>query len=104
MLAEYDVNDRKKEHQIIEDDFEKNLEKFESNCSELRLVKAKKHNLPDATIVINVTQSLETLWMQVGRNHKDKINKAKKAVLNSVFSIQYSALHEDAEKFYELYA
>lgn len=89
--------------QILEN-FQLEYQKKSDYLLSLWLKPSKKHNLPDATIVVDTSKPLDQLRADIWRNTKDKIKKAEKVVTSSEFWVLSSTSQEDYEKFYELYA
>lgn len=76
---------------------------FYFQCLNLGLVSAKKHNMPDATIVIDLHKTKEELWADISKNTKEKIKKAEKGIVSHKLHIAQADKISDYELFYELY-
>lgn len=76
---------------------------FDTQCRWLGLYPALKHNLPDATIIIDCSKAKEELRLDIGRNTKDKIKKAERSIISGQFVVSSSWLGSHADLFYSLY-
>lgn len=67
------------------------------------LKQSRKHNLPDSTIVIDLSRSHDQLWSDVWRNTKEKIKKTEKLIQKGelLFRCSYEVL--DYDLFFDLY-
>lgn len=68
------------------------------------LYPSSKHNLPDATVVVDCTADLDQLRNNISRNTKDKIKKAKKMIDSGELKIYLATTPEDYQLFYTLYS
>ena len=104
VLLQYQVQDYKENSQLI-------LEKFNEAYSQIIILNipiilkpSSKHNLPDATVVVDCTLPWEQIEGSISKNTKEKIKKAKKLVDKGGLDIQKTDLQEDYDSFYQLYA
>lgn len=104
VLLQYPLYSYKQDSENITEEFRKVYSHFISQNVPKSLVLSNKHNLPDATIVVNCTADLDQLRNNISRNTKDKIKKAKKMIDSGELKIYLAATPEDYQLFYTLYS
>jgi lipid II:glycine glycyltransferase (peptidoglycan interpeptide bridge formation enzyme) len=104
VLLQYPLYSYKQDSESITEEFRKVYSHFISQNVPKSLVLSNKHNLPDATIVVNCTADLDQLRNNISRNTKDKIKKAKKMIDSGELKIYLAATPEDYQLFYTLYS
>ncbi len=104
-LSQYTIADYKLNSEVHVKNTYNNLKVFEKYVNRLGLKPSVKHNLPDATIVINVAKSTEDLREVISKNTKEKIKKAENQLKNSDGKLifELSSQLSDYELFYQLY-
>lgn len=84
-------------------EYEKTKKTSDNQMISRGLRKSKKHNLPDSTIIIDLTRSSDELWNELGRNTKDKIKKTEKLIQKGELSFRCSYEVSDYDLFFDLY-
>ena len=104
VLLQYSVQGYKQDPENITQEFMEAYSHFILQNIPKSLVPSTKHNLPDATVVIDTTADLDQLNANISRNTKDKIKKAKKMIEAGTLNIKLATFSEDYNLFYKLYS
>ncbi len=104
VILQYWVQEYKTNSQIINDQFKESYSLFLKQNITPVLLPSSKHNLPDATIVIDCSIDRDALMSNISKNTKEKIKKAKKMIESGSLDIRIWKTLEDYEHFYSLYS
>lgn len=103
VLVKNNVSQLKMNEQVCIDEYEK-IKKISDNQKLSRgLKQSKKHNLPDSTIIIDLSKSKELLRSEVWKNTREKIKKAEKLIQKWELFFEHSVHSSDYDLFYNLY-
>ncbi len=102
-VIHYPVHQFKQSPESILSSFDNSFNTIKNTLTTLGLSPSSKHNLPDSTIIIDLTVTHDQLRSQIGKNTKEKIKKAIKGMETHHFSYRQSQAQEDYDLFYKLY-
>ncbi len=103
ILVENSVWSIKHNEQEITEQFQSIKNQINTTYQSLWLKPAHKHNLPDATIIIDLDQSIEHIRSDIGKNTKEKIKKTEKMIKQGELVHSLANSLDEVDLFYKLY-
>lgn len=102
-IIRYSVVDFKQYPENVLSSFESGFNTIKNTLTTHGLSPSIKHNLPDSTITIDLTLTYDQLRSEIGKNTKEKIKKALKAMDVHHFFYSQDQIQEQYDRFYTLY-